>query len=166
MSRKASLTLEGCNEFVRWLRVCQASEIKNAHDRIARSVVTQGFNYAASNTQRRTGRLVQSMNEGAPESYVKIRVTGTSFVVVYGSCVPYAAAVEDGYTQKAGRFVPGYWSSGTFHYQPGAKVGMVLTGKVIEGQHMFEKSLDQLKDSGDLESIIRAEFKTMYDMLF
>lgn len=160
--------LEGCDEWLRWLKACQATELKRMNDRIARAVVVQGFNHAANNTQRRSGRLIQSMNQGAPESYVKIQVTSTSFVVVYGTCVPYAAAVEQGFSQAhlKGKFVPGYWSSGTFHYQPGAKTGMVLTGKVVPGQHMFEKSLEQLKDSGDLEAIILAEFRRLYAMLF
>lgn len=160
--------LEGCDEWLRWLKTCQKSGLKQMNDRIARSVVVQGFNYAADNTQRRSTRLAGSMNMGAPESYVKIQVTSTSFVVVYGTCVPYAAAVEQGFSQAhlKGKFVPGYWSSGTFHYQPGAKTGMVLTGKVVPGQHMFEKSLDKLKDSGDLEAIILAEFRRLYAMLF
>jgi len=168
MSQKAYFKLHGVDDWLCWLRECQDSELKNMNDRIARSVVIQGFNHAASNTQRRTGRLQQSMNMGAPESYVKIQVTDCSFVVVYGTCVPYAAAVEQGFSQenRKGQFVPGYWSSGTFHYQPGAKTGMVLTGKVIEGQHMFEKSLDQLKDSGDLELIILSEFRRLYAALF
>lgn len=168
MSSNAYFKLEGCDDWLRWLKACGKSELKNMNDRIARSVVIQGFNHAASNTQRRSGRLIQSMNMGAPESYVKIQVTDKSFIVVYGTCVPYAAAVEQGFSQekRKGKFVPGFWSSGTFHYQPGAKTGMVLTGKVIPGQHMFEKSLDQLKDSGDLEKIILGEFRRLYAMLF
>lgn len=164
----AYFKLEGCDEWLKWLKRCQKTDLKKMNNRIARSFVVQGFNHAASGTQRRSGRLIQSMNMGATESYVKVQVTDTSFVVVYGTCVPYAAAVEQGFSQenRKGQFVPGYWSSGTFHYQPGAKTGMVLTGKVIPGQHMFEKSLDQLRDSGDMESIIKGEFRRLYSGLF
>ena len=164
----AYFKLTGVDKWLAWLKACQGGELEKMNKRIARSAVVQGFNHAASNTPRRSGRLIQSMSKGASESYVKIQVTSSSFVVVYGTTVPYAAAIEQGFSQakRAGKFVPGYWSSGTFHYKKGAKTGMVLTGKVVAGQHMFEKSLDQLRDSGDLERIIMAEFRRLYAKLF
>jgi len=41
---------------------------------------------------------------------------------------------------------------------------MVLTGKVIEGAHMLEKSLDYLKE--DMEDIVLFEFRRLYAELF
>lgn len=161
------IELTGLDEWIAWLKTCQNGELEQMNDRIARSVVTQGFNRAAARTPRRTGRLVQSMNKGAAESYVKIQVTASSFIAVWGTCVPYAGYVEEGFSQarRKGQFVPGYWSGGTFHYVKGSKTGMVLTGKVVEGRHMFEKSLDDLAD-GDLEAIVLTEFRRLYSLLF
>ena len=87
--------------------------------------------------------------------------------MVYGTCVPYAEYVETGFSQakRKGQFVPGYWSGGTFHYVKGSKTGMVLTGKVVEGRHMFEKSLDDFAN-GDLETIVLFEFRRLYSLLF
>ena len=160
--------LTGIDEWITWLKTCQNSELEQMNDRIARSVITQGFNNTAGRTPRRTGRLVQSLNRGAPESYHKIpEVTPSSFIAVYGTCVPYAEYVEKGFSQvkRKGQFVPGYWSGGTFHYVKGSKTGMVLTGKVVEGCHMFEKSLDDFAN-GDLETIVLAEFRRLYSLLF
>ena len=159
--------LTGVDEWIAWLKTCQNSELEQMNDRIARSVVIQGFNNTARHTPRRTGRLVQSLNQGAPESYTKIQVTASSFIVVYGTCVPYAEYVETGFSQakRKGQFVPGYWSGGTFHYVKGSKMGMVLTGKVVEGRHMFEKSLDDFAN-GDLETIVLFEFRRLYSLLF
>lgn len=161
------IELTGLDEWIAWLKTCQNSELEQMNDRIARSVVTQGFSRTAARTPRRTGRLVQSMNKGAAESYVKIQVTASSLIAVWGTCVPYAGYVEEGFSQakRKGQFVPGYWSGGTFHYVKGSKTGMVLTGKVVEGRHMFEKSLDDLAD-GDLEAIVLAEFRRLYSLLF
>lgn len=159
------IELTGLDEWITWLKTCQDNELEQMNSRIAHKVVDHGFNRAAARTPRRTGRLVQSMNNGAAESYVKIQVTASSFIAVWGTCVPYAGYVEEGFAQHKGQFVPGYWSGGTFHYVKGSKTGMVLTGKVVEGRHMFEKSLDDLAD-GDLEAIVLAEFRRLYSLLF
>lgn len=161
------IELTGLDEWIAWLKTCQDSELEQMNYDIATKVVDHGFNRAAARTPRRTGRLVQSLNNGAAESYVKIQVTASSFIAVWGTCVPYAGYVEEGFSQaeRKGQFVPGYWSGGTFHYVKGSKTGMVLTGKVVEGQHMFEKSLDDLAD-GDLEAIVLKEFHRLYSLLF
>ena len=153
--------LEGFDEWLNWLKKCQNGGIQQMNDRIGRSIVIQGFNNAARHTPRRNGRLVQSMNMGAPESYVKIQATTDNLKATYGTCVPYAVYVENGFTQNKGQFVPGYWKGDKFVYVKGAKEGMVLTGKTIEGKHMFRKSLDDLKS--DLPTIVLAELRRLFN---
>lgn len=62
-----------------------------------------------------------------------------------GTNVDYAAYVNDGHwTNKKGqesRFIPGSWQGDRFIYQPGAKTGMVLKQKWVEGSHYWEAAL-------------------------
>ena len=62
-----------------------------------------------------------------------------------GTNVEYASYVNDGHwTNPKGvesRFVPGRWSGGRFIYEPGAKSGMVLKQKWVEGKHYWENAL-------------------------
>lgn len=156
--------LEGFDEWAAWLKSCQNSGLQQMNDRIGRSIVIQGFENTARHTPRRTSRLAQSMGMGAPESYVKIQTTAAEVNATYGTCVPYSIFVEEGFTQNAGQFVPGYWAGGKFVYVKGSKTGMVLTGKIVEGRHMFQKSLDDLAN-GDLEAIVLTELRRLYATL-
>ena len=157
---------ESYDRWLEWLKTCEKSAVQDMESRIVRSAGMAGLARAKELTPRRSGRLENSLQFGTPENYFKLEVGKTTFVV-YGTTVDYAAAVEEGFSQekRKGKFIPGYWASGTFHYQPGAKTGMVLTGKVIEGAHMLEKSLDYLKD-GVLEEIVEFEFRRLYAILF
>ena len=62
-----------------------------------------------------------------------------------GTNVDYANYVEKGHWTNpkgiAQRFVPGYWQSDRFIYDPSAKSGMVLKQKWVEGKHYFESAL-------------------------
>lgn len=172
---RIKLSVDGnFDRFQKWAERNASGGIEEMNDRIARSVGIAGLNNVASKTPRRTGRLAQSLTIGATENYFKVEVTKGKTVVIYGTTVPYAEAVERGYDQrnrvskKTGKkptlFVPGYWSSGTFHYVPGMKEGMLLTGRIVEGAHMFENSLDDTQD--DAKRIIENEFKRLYGALF
>lgn len=171
---RVTVKTKNVDKMQKWLKNCQDGEVEAMKSRILRSIGIAGLENVAANTHRRTGRLVQSLSVGATENYFKVEVAeGTSYVI-YGTLVPYAEAVEKGYDQnnrvskKTGKkptlFVPGYWSSGTFHYVPGAKEGMVLTGRIVEGQHMFEKA--QEATEADAKQIILNEFKRLYGALF
>lgn len=173
---RIKVTSHGYDKYQKWLKNCQAGEIDAMKDRILRSIGIAGLENVADNAKghRRTGRLVQSLSVGATENYFKVEVSKGTSVVIYGTLVPYAEAVERGYDQnnrvskKTGKkptlFVPGYWSSGTFHYVPGAKEGMVLTGRIVEGQHMFEKAQEDTE--ADAKQIILNEFRRLYGALF
>ena len=87
MSVDVHFQLEGFDEWVAWLRNCQSSELQKMNERIGRALVIQGFNNAARHTPSRTGRLKQSMNMGAPESYSKVKATAELVEATYGSNV-------------------------------------------------------------------------------
>lgn len=62
-----------------------------------------------------------------------------------GTNVEYASFVNDGHwTNPKGvktRWVPGYWSGDRFIYEPGAKTGMLLRQKWVEGTHYFDSAI-------------------------
>ena len=82
-----------------------------------------------------------------------------------GTNVLYATWVEEGHTQKPGRFVPGHWEGGTFKeekiengevipahweggkfiYDPSAEGGMVLKAEKTKGKHYFKNSFEKYK---------------------
>lgn len=156
--------VENLDRWLEWLKTCEKSAIRDMNSRILRTAGLRGLEYAKDLAPRRSGRFENSLNFGTPENYFEINVGTVSFVV-YGTTVEYAAAVEKGFSQekRKGKFIPGYWSSGTFHYMPGSKTGMVLTGKVIPGAHMIQKSLDYLQE--DMEEIVLFELRRLYAML-
>lgn len=132
-------------------------------DRVLRTSALRLTEYLDDLTPARTGRLKGSMTMGGADNIFKIEIGKKSHFFV-GTSVSYAQAVNDGYTQKAGRFVPGYWNGDTFVYDPAHDGGMVLTGRVIPGARMFEQAMDNLQD--DVETIVEFEFRRLYDELF
>lgn len=157
-----------------WVNSCDRTEVAKARDRMGRATAERGLEYARTYTgNRRTARLDDSLTPGSTENYLKVQVSPSAVIVVYGSCVPYAAAVEKGYDQRnrvsksTGKvpslFIPGYWQGDTFKHVPGYKTGMVLTGRVVEGKHMLEKSLDDIK--GDLPEMYKNVLRELWNML-
>lgn len=67
-----------------------------------------------------------------------------------GTNVKYASYVNDGhYTCKEGeigRFVPGMWQGKKFVYQKGAKTGMYLKQRWVNGKHYWESAWKLLED--------------------
>ena len=61
----------------------------------------------------------------------------------------YASYVNKGhYLNPKGvntRFVPGYWKGDRFIYDPGAKTGMMLKQKFIEGSHYFDHAIEDIE---------------------
>ena len=62
-----------------------------------------------------------------------------------GTNVEYASFVNDGHWLNPRgvdmRWVPGEWQGERFIYQPGAKTGMLLKQKWIEGSHYFDDAI-------------------------
>lgn len=155
MSKGSSFEVEGLEEWRRWLKSLPAGEIEAMIDRILRSMALRGIEYLQDFTPVRTGEAARSYTMGSK----KVAVRGTSFVRV-GSRLPYVGYLNDGHQQRKGQFVPGEWKSGQFHYRPEAyPKGMVLTGKYVEGVHMFEKMLQHMDD--DMQRIILFELKRL-----
>lgn len=90
-----------------------------------------------------TRLLLTSFHKGGDDNVWELDESGLTLEV--GSNVKYAAYVNDGHwTNKKGqdsRFVPGHWAGGRFIYEPGAKTGMVLKQKWVEGAHYWESAI-------------------------
>ncbi len=90
-----------------------------------------------------TRLLLASFHKGSEDNVWETTEAGLSLEV--GTNVKYAAYVNDGHwTNPKGvevRFVPGRWEGDRFVYEPGAKTGMVLKQKWVEGAHYWESAL-------------------------
>ena len=90
-----------------------------------------------------TRLLLSSFERGGSGNVWQLEDNGLTLEV--GTNVKYAKFVEDGHwTNPEGvavRFVPGIWKGDRFIYKPGAKTGMVLKQKWVEGRHYFESAL-------------------------
>lgn len=90
-----------------------------------------------------TRLLLNSFHKGAVNNVWIIQNDGLTLEV--GTNVDYASNVNDGHwTNPKGvmqRWVPGYWNGDRFVYAPGAKTGMLLRQKWIEGKHYWESSI-------------------------
>lgn len=164
MSKEFDFDIAGIEKWAEWLEGLESGDVDRMKSRVLRSVAFRGLEVAQDNTIRRSGRLADSLAVGDKDNLFNISVGKTSWVF-FGTAVEYAEAVNNGFQQQAGRFVPGFWSSGTFHYDPGAKGGMVLTGKFIEGLHYMEKAMQAL-EGGDVDKIADFEFQRLYAELF
>jgi len=156
-------TVRRLDEWQRGLMEASNGGVNRLKDRVLRTSAMRLTEYLDDLTPARTGRLKGSMTMGDRDNIFRVEIGKKSHFFV-GTAVKYAQAVNDGFTQKAGRFVPGYWSGDTFVYDPNHDGGMVLTGKVIPGAHMFEKAMDYLQD--DVETIVEFEFRRLYSELF
>ncbi|MGG3803165.1 HK97 gp10 family phage protein [Metabacillus fastidiosus] len=164
MARNRHFRIDGLEEWQRGLiQASSGSKLNRTKERILRTTGLRLQEYLDDLTPARTGRLKQSMTVGNPDNVFEIVVGNTSYVVT-GTNVEYAPYVNDGFTQEAGRFVPGEWRSGTFHYIPNHHTGMLLKGAVIPGARMFEKAMDYIED--DMQQIIDFEFRRLFQDLF
>lgn len=163
MARKRYFDIDGLEEWQQGLIDMNGEAMERTKDRILRTTALRLQEHLDDLTPARTGRLKGSMSQGHADNVFQIVVGKRSYVFV-GTNVEYAQYVNDGFKQEAGRFVPGEWKSGTFHYIPGHDGGMVLTGKIVEGAKMFENAMDYIED--DIGKIIEFEFRRMYAELF
>ncbi len=92
-----------------------------------------------------TRLLLRSFHKGDADNIY--RLDSGELVLEIGTNVEYAAYVNDGHWLNPQgvetRFVPGYWgSNGRFVYQRGAKTGMLLKQKYINGRHYIEHAIN------------------------
>lgn len=89
-------------------------------------------------------RLLLNSFQKSGEGSVFIAQEGGLQIEV-GTNVEYAFFVNDGHWLNPRgvdmRWVPGEWQGERFIYQPGAKTGMLLKQKWIEGSHYFDDAI-------------------------
>ena len=89
-------------------------------------------------------RLLLNSFQKSGEGNVFIAQEGGLQIEV-GTNVEYASFVNDGHWLNPRgvdmRWVPGEWQGERFIYQPGAKTGMLLKQKWIEGSHYFADAI-------------------------
>lgn len=90
-----------------------------------------------------TRQLLASFERGRDGNVWELTDGGLTLEV--GTSLDYAGYVNDGHwTNPKGverRFVPGYWTRGSFVYDPSAESGMMLKQRWVEGKHYWESSL-------------------------
>ncbi|TVX92219.1 HK97 gp10 family phage protein [Paenibacillus agilis] len=160
--------IEGMEKWQKWLAQLEQKEVKTTKDRILRKSGMQALAHLDDLTPVRSGVLRESFQFGDKNNVFQLQVGKASYIFV-GTSVAYAQFINDGFEQKAGRFVPGFWKSGVFHYVPYEQAkaqkigGMVLSGKIIPGAHMFEKTMNRLEE--DMPDIVDFEFRRLYRLL-
>ena len=160
MARKDdNFEIDNLDKWLTWLDGLEKKHVERFKSRVLRSAAFRGLEYTQDYTPVRTGGLAGSFNIGDKDNVFQLKVGKTSYVV-WGTAKKYARHVEEGFKQTAGRFVPGFWKNGTFHYRPGYETGMVLTGKVIAGAHMMSKGMENMEK--DLDKIVEFEFRRLY----
>jgi len=90
-----------------------------------------------------TRLLLNSFGKGDKNNVWEVSDEGLTLEV--GTNVEYAEYANDGHwTNKKGqasRFVPGVWRGDIFEYVRGAKTGMVLKQRWVEGSHYWEAAI-------------------------
>lgn len=90
-----------------------------------------------------TRRLLNSFDKSKDGNVWRIKRGGLELRV--GTNVKYAAAVNDGHSTTpkgiSQRWVPGVWEGDKFTYTKGAKTGMLLREKWVEGTHYFDNAV-------------------------
>lgn len=88
-------------------------------------------------------QLLNSFHKSSADGTYQL--TEGSLTIEVGTNVTYASYVNDGHwTNPQGvavRWVPGVWSGDRFIYQPGAKTGMLLKQRWVEGSHYFDSAI-------------------------
>lgn len=88
-----------------------------------------------------TRLLLSSFSKGSGNGVWNLDPVGLTLEI--STSVEYARWVNDGHSQRPGRFIPGNFDgNGTFRYVPGASTGMVLKKSHVEGSHFFDKAVE------------------------
>lgn len=118
-------------EVVRWLNTLGIDFLRIVEEEIKRRDVTNNR------------LLIRSFTKGEDDNCWEISDGGLTLEI--GTHVDYASYVNDGHwTCGKGekmRFVPGVWNGDKFEYIPGAKTGMVLKQKFVQGKPYWDSAL-------------------------
>lgn len=93
---------------------------------------------------------LQTMRDYSPVKYGNLRdswyiVTRGKYVRILQTDSPYAKPLNDGYYHTA-RFVPGYWSGDTFHYERSSPTGQFFKAGWRDGFNFLEKTVAHMED--------------------
>lgn len=102
-------------------------------DRVARAAGLQVLRGAQDRAPASPGGglLQASLIIGNKHNIFDLVLRGMRAEITVGTSLEYARYVEEGFTQRPGQFVPGYWDDEKFVYVPGYPAGMVLKGNAF-----------------------------------
>jgi hypothetical protein len=126
------------NEIPLWLEALSFQFLEEVQREIIRSQTVD------------TRRLLNSFDKGNEDGVFEYSNGGLTLEV--GTNLEYARFANDGHMTvrpdtpgakrlkngQLARWVPGYWRGGEFVYDKGAKTGMLLKAKWVEGSHYFD----------------------------
>jgi hypothetical protein len=139
-------------------------EVQAAMDRVARKAGFQILLGAQDRAPVRDGVLRQSLMIGNRDNIFDLVLRGTRAEVTVGTALEYARYVEEGFTQRKGQFVPGYWDDEKFVYVPGHPAGMVLKGRRIPGVHYLARSEAEVESI--MDELVKEELDELARRLF
>lgn len=90
--------------------------------------------------------------------------TADGYEVLLVNKMKYATWVNDGHSQRPGRFIPGYWAGARrFVYVPNYPEGMILKKSWVQGKFFVEKGILSLNSVDEIEQIIMRELQKWWD---
>lgn len=147
MAGKVEFDLTEIKPFLARLRQAASGDFKNEITRFFEGIGLEFLRLVQDEIIRRevvdTRLLLASFYQGGDDNVWETDETGLTLEV--GTNIKYAAYVNDGHWTNAKgvpiRFVPGRWEGDRFIYERGAKTGMVLKQRWVEGAHYWESAL-------------------------
>lgn len=115
-----------------------------------------------------TRNLLSSFEHDAENGIYKLSEGNLTLEV--GTNVEYASYVNNGHWLNPKgvetRFVPGHWDGERFIYEPGAKTGMLLCQKWVEGSHYWDDAINMLEKNAPefMEAKIQQWLQSYFSM--
>lgn len=140
MAKSIKIDFSQFDDFIKLVDKAANGDLKKELIRFLDEIGTEFLTIVQDEIQRLevvdTRLLLSSFQKGAKDNIWILNESDMTLEV--GTNVKYAAAVEYGHwTVPKGekqRWIPGYWNGDKFVYSPGAKTGMLLKQKWIEGK--------------------------------
>ncbi|MFP3390607.1 HK97 gp10 family phage protein [Brevibacillus sp. SIMBA_040] len=177
----AQVNKKDLEKLYRRLKKRSKTEVTAAMENVSRKAGFQVLRGAQDRVPVDQGLLRSSLSVGDQNNLFNFSLQGSRAEITVGSNLEYARYIEEGYTQKAGQFVPGYWRGDQFRYDPAAyekylseksagnnpslfDYGMVLTGKRIPGVRYLSKSREEVDSI--MEELVKEELDDLARRLF
>ena len=152
-SRNSACSVQGVCLMGKWGR-CDFRQMEQLNERLEKLMGADLDRFCRQAAQDLAGRLLNKVVKRTPVVYGTLRDAwavmpvghrGTHYTVVVLNNLQYASYVEYGHRQQPGRFIPGYWESDRFVYDPDAEGGMVLKKNWVKGRYMLTISTQELE---------------------